>query len=114
MPKHVLTSSGRLLELPVSLDEMKANEKVVATDCIGGMLSIKEYASGKPSSLHDRQIPLDLSTGAAISFISLPNTDIYLVEKQLLILQNKAIALEAHRNIQQALDMDKTNYDVEV
>lgn len=110
----ILTSTGRLIELPVSLDELKANEKIVASDCVGGMLSVREYKTGKSPSLHDRQNSPEKSDDYELSFISLPNIDIYLEERQLLLLQNEAVSSEARRNMQHALAMDKTKHDVDV
>lgn len=111
---NVLTSTGRLIELPVSLDELKANEKIVASDCLGGMLYVREYKTGKSPSLHNRQSFADNSDDYVISFISLPNIDIYLEERQLSQLQNEAVSSQARRNMQHALAMDKTKHDVDV
>lgn len=83
--KVILTSEGRLLQLPVSADEIKSTETVVATNVNVGLLYIREYKSDKKHSLHDRDELLlsDMSsTEYNVSFISLPLIEHYLAKKE--------------------------------
>lgn len=84
--KLILTSSDRILELPVSLDEMKDNETIVATNVNVGLLFVKEYKSGKSPTLFDRDSLTDddlKSTDYDVSFVSVPLIDAYVAELEL-------------------------------
>jgi hypothetical protein len=99
----ILTSHGRELELPVSLDEMKPDERVVATNVNVGLLFIREYKNGKSPALFDRDILTvnDMaSQDYSVSFISLPLIDLYKAEKERLNLEKQKVESSLQENMQ--------------